>query len=289
MIVSLPAISFILFLFACSISICTSFRSVVKPISPSATLLHQTLLPLDHARAEHLRINLLSLCDELKTKTLKSSKPKEMTAEDRDKFRYLENRIIALIQKLAIENPTENPLKGWIQSNKYNPPCLLEGSWKLRFTTAEDAKPRPRQNSTATTFQYVNGTSGLITNIIAIKDSAKNTSTTLRVEVQGEQLSPNSLLLLFLTVTVIQSNNRPDGKLKTTKFPFPRLPFSNILFRRLNLSQQRRAKPIGPAFTIIYLDDDLRIHKTARGDYFVQSRLYDVWDPMKGWAQVSAV
>ena len=34
----------------------------------------------------------------------------------------------------------------------------------------------------------------------------------------------------------------------------------------------RRSHPTGAGFTLLYLDDDLRMHRTFDGQYFVQQR-----------------
>lgn len=44
----------------------------------------------------------------------------------------------------------------------------------------------------------------------------------------------------------------------------------------------------GPYFNMLYLDEEMRIHKTGDNNYFVQTRLYDAWNPMVGWTLITA-
>lgn len=258
---------------------------------------------MDPFGTEHLKKELLDLCD---LYTLLETQPHQfLVAEDGDERKRnlrsmeilksetaaLEGKIKSIIGKLAVHNPNKMPVDFWEDSiNK----CPLDGAWKLRFTTAEDAKPKIKKESNATssvtsiapfTYQLVNSTCGTITNIIQF-NPGQTKSTTLRVLVKGVKLTPERLLLLFKTVTVVKEK---DKRVRSFSFPFPRIPFSNTFLTRLAIFRGKEITPIGPYFDVQYCDDDIRIHKTGKGDYFVQSRLYEVWDPMVGWKLISMV
>lgn len=72
------------------------------------------------------------------------------------------DKIISLAEDLAAYNPTEVPCYGW-QGYKGGTPeeCLLDGKWKLRFTSGSDATFResPKRGK-ATTSQDVNANAG---------------------------------------------------------------------------------------------------------------------------------
>lgn len=239
---------------------------------------------------EAVRHDLLQLCDEYKLKEeaiwnsgrIKGSARKLRFVPE---LRDLEEKITLKILFLSTQSPIPHPFKTW--GTKDGSP--IDGSWKLRFTTAIDAKPevtrRQRPEEFLSTCQHVNSTSQEITNIIRSYSTKDLTPlTTLKVSVRGKPLSSSRLQLAFRDVNV----ERPKAKfIKRFGFPFPRIPFSNALVNWKN--EKNPNHPIGPFFDILYLDEDLRIHKTGRGDYFIQSRLYDVWDPMVGWKQISLV
>merc|ERR1711871_387439 len=69
----------------------------------------------------------------------------------------------------------------------------------------------------------------------------------------------------------------------TINFYIPNLlPFFNKFRKKDNQIPQAY-------FEMMYLDEDLRIHRTGEGNYFVQTKLHEVWDPSHptGWTTVS--
>jgi len=190
-------------------------------------------------------------------------------------------QVLELVEQLAALNPTPNPTEGWKEGNNVTPAqCKLNGAWKLRFTTAADATFKPGKRGEATTMQYVNSTEGTLTNVIEFKQN-KGKLRGFKVIVEGSANSNVRMDLKFKRV-VIERKARSWSLFKRITIPFPDFG----LFRRLT-RQDKKDKT--PHFNILYVDDELRIHKTGDDKLFVQSRLYDVWDPMKGWTLVGAV
>lgn len=269
-------VALILFCLAISLNLLSAFQRFICPVSSTRTAFN--LLFTQHtelsSNVETLRSELLSLCDEYQSQEkyfAKTKSPRKI--RELPVLLEIERKIELKILQLSIESPIKNALQSW--GNSASP---IDGSWKLRFTTALDAKPElfnKQKDREISVFQYVNSTIGTITNIIqSTYKSTHSPISTIRVTVKGNALNDNRLQLSFQTVNI----ERPDARLfKRFSFPFPQLPFLNLIGRK---------KDIGPYFDLYYLDDDLRIHKTDRGDFFVQTRVYDVWDPMVGWKRI---
>jgi hypothetical protein len=170
----------------------------------------------------------------------------------------------------------------------------LGGTWKLRFTTAADATFKPGKRGPATTLQYVNATIGTFTNIIEFREN-KGKVRGFRVVVEGTPVNDKRINLTFKRVII---DRRSRVGLNTIVIPLPNFKFLERFSRKKESESDEgegnseigtRKKREGPHFNMLYLDDEMRIHKTGDGNYFVQTRLYDAWDPMKGWTLISAV
>ena len=171
----------------------------------------------------------------------------------------------------------------------------LGGTWKLRFTTASDATFKPGRRGPATTLQYVNSTIGTFTNIIEFREN-KGKVKGFQVVVEGKPVNDKRINLTFRRVII---DRRSRVGLNRIVIPLPNFNFLQRFSRKKNLPEEvsqeinvdtsTKKKREGPHFNMLYLDDEMRIHKTGEGNYFVQTRLYDAWDPMKGWTLISAV
>lgn len=179
--------------------------------------------------------------------------------------------------------------------------------WKLRFTTAIDATFKPGKMGPVTTKQYVNATLGTFTNVIEFKENPGKTRG-FQVVVEGRPTNDTRIDLTFKRVIIDRTSKIGLNRIV---IPLPNFSFfSNIkkfftriaqrfirvlsLFARNNDKQNKeenvkeKERNEGPYFNMLYLDDEMRIHKTGDGNYFVQTRLYDAWDPMIGWTLISA-
>jgi hypothetical protein len=174
------------------------------------------------------------------------------------------NKTIAIAEELAQLNPTPNPTYGWMGYGGGSPSdCKLQGKWKLKFTTAADATfPESPKRGNAITSQEVDATAGTLTNVV---DFEKGTILGFRVVVAGKATSDCEIELTFKRVVIFR-----DARIfKKIVFPIP-----TRLFRWINrISSRGKASKRGPYFEMQYVDDNLRMHKTGEGNWFIQSRL----------------
>ena len=174
------------------------------------------------------------------------------------------NKTIAIAEQLAKLNPTPNPTYGWMGYGGGSPSdCKLQGRWKLKFTTAADATfPENPKRGKAVTSQEIDATAGTFTNVV---DFEKGKTLGFRVVVAGKAVSDTEIELTFQRVVIFR-----NGRFfKKIIFPIP-----TRLFRLINrISSRGKASKRGPYFEILYLDDNLRMHKTGEGNWFIQSRL----------------
>jgi len=171
----------------------------------------------------------------------------------------LRNATVDVINKLAQSNPTTEPLSG----NK------LDGRWKLLFTTAADATFRPsKDKGSATTYQdvFFDGNKGYFINCVDF-DSPHSKLRGFRVVVKGKRLSDTEVQLYFRRVKLF----RRSRWLNVIVIPLPPSWFLRFLARRGSHGKAKLSDR-GAGFTLLYLDDDLRMHQTFDGQYFVQQR-----------------
>lgn len=180
----------------------------------------------------------------------------------------LKQRALGLIEDLARMNPSSRPFEGWKTASG----CRLEGTWELRFTTGADATFRPSESTGGTpiTFQTIDTRKGLFVNCIDFGENAKSRLTGFRVVVAGRKLSDSEIALDFRRVKLLRRRSR---------FPFLRsviipLPPGWLLRGVARWASRGKAQlsQRGAGFEMLYLDEDLRIHKTFDGQYFVQQR-----------------
>ena len=141
----------------------------------------------------------------------------------------------------------------------------------------------------------MNSTIGTFTNIIEFREN-KGKVKGFQVVVEGKPVNDKRINLTFRRVII---DRRSRVGLNRIVIPLPNFNFLQRFSRKKNLPEEvsqeinvdtsTKKKREGPHFNMLYLDDEMRIHKTGEGNYFVQTRLYDAWDPMKGWTLISAV
>ena len=170
--------------------------------------------------------------------------------------------ILDLAEELIKLNPTPNPTYGFRGYNGGHPSdCKLGGKWKLRFTTAADASfDKNEKRGKISTSQDIDCEDGTLTNVV---DFEQGKLEGFRVVVEGTPVNDTEIDLSFKKVNILRQSRFPKlfGRLSF------RLP--SRLLRRLNEDKDKR----GPYLTIKYLDDDLRIHQSGSGNWFIQSRV----------------
>ena len=197
--------------------------------------------------------------------------------------------VFAAIRSLEAVNPTADPTQflGTAEGRR----CPLHGAWQLKFTTAADASFS--SNSTrgdAKASNVVDGVKGTITNVIDFQGPAVSLAAEggeeggeaqakkppvleqLRVKIVATAASPTKVRLRFKSVRarVTKLFGLPlFGKRVTLVLPVPGPTLTRFLFF---FSRKERPEAF---FNVLYLDDDLRIHETGEGNFFVQER--PVW------------
>lgn len=174
-------------------------------------------------------------------------------------------KVLDLAEQLSLLNPTQIPTLGFKQYGGASPTdSKLAGNWKLRFTTAADASfPESEKRGAATTSQVIDPAEGTFTNVV---DFERGKLKGFRVVVEGEPTSETNIDLAFKSVKILRNSR------------FPRLfgEFTIRLPSRLIRWLSNRNKPeenAGPYLHLRYLDDDLRMHTTDSGNWFIQTRL----------------
>jgi len=193
-----------------------------------------------------------------------------------DELSALRNETIDAILRLAQYNPTPEPMHGWRGFGGGSPAgCALNGTWKLLFTDAADATFRKGKRGSATTFQEIDAAGGWFVNCVDF-DSQDSKLKGFRVFVEGEALSPTEVQLIFRKVRLSRRSRFPwlFGQI-TIPLPNPKW-LRNIgrLFARVN-NKEEGVNPSrrGAGFQLLYVDQDLRVHRTFDGLFFVQRRL----------------
>jgi len=172
---------------------------------------------------------------------------------------------IRLVEALAERNPTPNPLDGWKAAGG----SPLEGTWKLLFTTGADATFRPSNKTGAPrTYQQIDSRRGLFINCVDFA-KAQGKLEGFRVVVGGKALSATEVSLSFLRVKLLRRAR--FRWLRTLVIPLPPGWLLRAVARWASRGKAQLSRR-GAGFTMLYLDDELRMHKTFDGQYFVQQR-----------------
>eukprot|EP00929_Paragymnodinium_shiwhaense_P015580 TRINITY_DN123696_c0_g1_i1.p1 TRINITY_DN123696_c0_g1~~TRINITY_DN123696_c0_g1_i1.p1 ORF type:complete len:345 (-),score=40.93 TRINITY_DN123696_c0_g1_i1:182-1216(-) len=190
-----------------------------------------------------------------------------------DELGQAADNVFALVEKLTEASSLAAKATSDL-GTKSGSACPLHGQWKLLFTTAADASfSKNSSRGDAQASNIVDGVEGTVTNIIDFKPSEDGKPPVLeqlRVRIAATALSESEVGLQFKYV-----------KARVTKF------FGLPLFgRRLTLTLPvpgpfltsiicffTRKKPPKAFFKVLYLDENLRIHRTGEGNLFVQQRM----------------
>ena len=177
-------------------------------------------------------------------------------------------RVIEIAEQLSLLNPTPIPTLGFKHYGGAEPKdSKLNGNWKLRFTTAADASfPESEKRGAVTTSQIIDAEEGTLTNVV---DFEKGNLKGFRVVVQGEPVSETTIRLSFKKVKLLRQSRFPRlfGEITI------RLPSRLIRWLGSRKDEEVDDQNIGPYLRLRYLDDDLRMHTTNTGNWFIQTRL----------------
>lgn len=210
-----------------------------------------------------------------------------LAAEEKD-----EEMVLSLVDELAALNPTDCPtlgLKGYkvAKTASANVKAPLDGKWRLLFTNARDAEAPARTeknrkeeafgDAVATgvnvqTGQRIDASKGECVNFIQLSSNSETTSSLpfdrLDITIQMTPLSDTRVRLDFEKGRV-QNPNAPLPIFKDFRFSFPPAAFGDFLARLRGLDPSVEPQAY---FDILYIDDEVRAHRTGEGKIFVQKR-----------------
>jgi len=181
------------------------------------------------------------------------------------------DRVIELANELGAFSPETAPLEHF--GTPRGAECLLHGTWKLQFTTAADATfSRNTSRGDAEVSNIVDAVRGTVTNCIDFKanpDGDAPACEQLRVQLTASAESGSRVALVFRLVKARLTRffGLSLGRRRLTLT----LPVPGPLITRI-ISFFTRRPPPKPYFDIIYLDHELRVHRTGEGNLFVQRK-----------------
>lgn len=198
--------------------------------------------------------------------------------------------ILSLVDQLAILNPTDCPTAGLMgYGGRTTTKAPLNGKWRLLFTNARDAEAPARtvKNQSKEPFgdavangvqvktgQRIDAAKGECVNYIQLATGNGSDTTKklpfdrLDITIRMTPLSKTRVRLDFLKGRV-QNPTASLPTLRDFQFQFPPAELGDFLARLRG--KDPRVEP--PAyFDILYIDNDLRVHRTGEGKVFVQQR-----------------
>ena len=183
--------------------------------------------------------------------------------------------------QLAKINPTEEPTK-YLGDKEKGDECPLNGEWKLLFTTAADATFS--KNSTrgyATAKNVVDAKRGRITNVVDFASKENGEEPVLKqlnVVIGAIPLGKERVELRFRYAKAVLTKFFRWKRRWALYIPVP-APFITrliVFFSRIfRFGRKDKKVPPKAYFDVLYLDDQLRIHKTGEDNLFVQAK--DTW------------
>lgn len=191
-----------------------------------------------------------------------------------------EGKVIELVEQLSALNPTEMPTRGLMGYGGAETGPLA-GSWKLLFTNAKDAEAPARTEKKKdekfgdtvasgvkiTTGQRIDASKGECVNFI-FAEGEKRPFDQLEITIKMTPLSDTRVRLDFLRGRAL-NDNAPLPFLKDFRFNFP----PAFVGDALAALKGKDPKVEPPAFfDVIYIDNEIRAHKTGEGKIFVQQR-----------------
>lgn len=211
---------------------------------------------------------------EFKRTSLKKQLIKAAEAKD-------ESLVMSLVDELAAFNPTDFAtygLGGFGGGSGEAAP--LNGEWRLLYTNAQDAEAPARtekqtggdavaEGVQVTTGQRIDAAKGECVNFIKLSgDSPKRPFDELEITIKMTALTPTRVRLDFQRGRA-QNERAPFEFLKDVTFRFPPAIVGDVLsrFRGKDPSIEPSAY-----FDVLYIDQQIRAHRTGEGKIFVQMR-----------------
>lgn len=172
--------------------------------------------------------------------------------------------ILDTASRLSYIYPPDIPFAGWSETT-HNP---LNGTWELLYTTAPDATV-----TMGKVYQEVNTKKGTFTNIIRFNSEIKKLKE-IRVLIEGtpDENADNRINLNFKRFTIFR-NSRFGKKVKKLSIPIPSFSFLKTIASTLMINSGTVMN--NPYKTVMYVDDDMRIHRSSANKWYIQKRVTD--------------
>jgi hypothetical protein len=196
--------------------------------------------------------------------------------------------ILSLVEQLAEFNPTDCPTRGLMGymngkgSTKPGGAAPLNGKWRLLYTNARDAEAPARTNKNqkeepfgdgvatgvdVKTGQRIDASLGQCVNYIALQGDQRPFDQ-LEITIKMTPLSEKRVRLDFLTARV-QNAKAPLPFLKDVTLNFPPAALGDFVARLRGNDPNVEPQAY---FDVLYIDGELRAHRTGEGKIFVQVR-----------------
>ncbi len=194
-----------------------------------------------------------------------------------------ESLVLSLVEELSLLNPTPFPTEGLMDPSKSSSAAPLNGVWRLLFTNAKDAEAPARteknkeekfgdevaQGVTVKTGQRINAAEGECVNYIQLSgDSDKRPFDKLEITIRMTPLSETRVRLDFEKGRAL-NERAPLPFLKDFRFNFPPPSFNDLVARVRGLDPSVEPQAY---FDVLYIDNEIRAHRTGEGKIFVQKR-----------------
>lgn len=177
--------------------------------------------------------------------------------------------VFDLVDRLASVNPTASATAGW-----GTPESPLRGRWELLFSTAADATfSKGSRRGDARASNEVADKGGKITNVIDFQAAEEGGGRrrlveSLKVRLRGKAEGDNRVVLTF-RYAIVQFGRFFRVPVRWRLWvPVPGPMLTKLIFAVM----RRKEMPPLPYFDVLFLDDELRIHRTGEGNLFVQKR-----------------
>lgn len=193
--------------------------------------------------------------------------------------------VIEICEKLSNYTPIPDPTR-FVGDKNHGKEAPLNGPWKSLFTTAADANFSSKSKRGAAKVQnIVNGEKGTIANVIDFTPKDDGTDPVfkqLNVVIKAIAVSPKRIELQFKYAKVVLT------KFLWFKFrwalyipvPGPFITRCIVFLSRIVKFGKKGSKSVPKGyFDVLYLDNDLRVHRTGEDNIFVQAR--GTWDLAK--------
>jgi len=190
--------------------------------------------------------------------------------------------ILSLVEELSLLNPTAVATKGLLgYSDASGSSAPLNGAWRLLYTNAKDAEApaRTERNSDAKfgdevatsvdvkTGQRINAATGECVNFIKLSGDKKPFDQ-LEITIKMTPLSDSRVRLDFLKGKVL-NEKAPLPFLRDFNFNFPPPGVSDFVAKLRGMDPNVEPQAY---FDILYIDQQMRAHRTGEGKIFVQMR-----------------